>query len=229
MTEAIIFLNGNAPEESELRKIGTNVAGKLIICADGAYRYLDGKIKPDIVIGDFDSIDEKFINKDCEIVKLSPEKDYTDGHVCMDCALNSGAKVIYIYGAFGGRPDHAYSNLSLLYQAKRRGAVAMLIGEGFTVTLESGKIVKSVVPGATVSLVPFLESAHILSTEGLKYPMKNVTLGRLHILGISNTAEMPVIKVEAEGELLVFIENVKEEKDDENHLRQGPAISSRNS
>lgn len=59
--------------------------------------------------------------------------------------------------------------------------------------------------------------------------MKNVTLGRLHILGISNTAEMPVIKVEAEGELLVFIENVKEEKDDENHLRQGPAISSRNS
>lgn len=208
MSEAIIFLNGNAPEEDELRKISKKTAGKQVICADGAYRYLDRKILPDVVIGDFDSVDEALINKNCEIVKLSPEKDYTDGHVCMDCALDRGAKTVSVYGAFGGRPDHAYSNLSLLYQAKSRGAAAQLIGEGFTVTLESGSIVKSVAPGATVSLVPFLESAHILSTEGLKYPMKNVTLGRLHILGISNTAEKPVIKVEAEGELLVFIENI---------------------
>lgn len=58
-------------------------------------------------------------------------------------------------------------------------------------------------------MAPFFEVAHIISTKGLKYPMKNVTLNRLHVsLSISNVAMADSFFVEAEGELLLFTENI---------------------
>ena len=81
------------------------------------------------------------------------------------------------------------------------------MGENYVVTLEDGMVERKVKKGATVSLVPFFETSHILITEGLKYPMREVTLGREHVLGISNEATSERIKFECKGELLVFIQN----------------------
>ena len=201
---AIIFLNGTPLRKEELDKIDFSDA--VILCADGAYSYLKGKIVPSVVLGDFDSCPISSVEKGIETLVFPPEKDFTDGHLAVKLAVEKGTKIIEIYGAFGGRPDHFYSNLSLLLLAKNLGTKASLIGEGFTVTLEEGLIEKSVKIGATVSLVPFNCDAHIIFTEGLKYPMREVTLNREHILGISNEAQNDKIKVECKGELLVFIQ-----------------------
>ncbi len=206
MKKAIIFLNGDPPTPSEYESMDL-AKPSVIICADGAYRYLKGVITPDIVMGDFDSMDMGEITCECEVVRFPVEKDFTDGHIVVEKAIELGARDITVYGAFGGRPDHEYSNLSLLYLAKQKGASARLVGSGFTVTLESGRIEKRAKTGVTVSIVPFLASAHILQTEGLKYPMRNVTLDRMHILGISNVATAETITLTADGEVLVFIQN----------------------
>lgn len=202
---AVIFLNGNAPSDDTLNGIDTS--GALVICADGAYSYVADKLVPTVVLGDFDSFPEEKIKDGIKTIVYPSEKDYTDGHIAVDYALENGADEIDIYGAFGGRPDHEYSNLSLLYQAKRSGATARLLGDEWTVTLENGAFEKCVKTGATVSLVPFLTASHILLTEGLKYPMHDVDLDRSHILGISNVATASRIRVECKGELLVFIQN----------------------
>ncbi len=202
---AIIFLNGTPPKKNELDKIDFSDA--IILCADGAYSYLKGVVTPSVVLGDFDSCPISSVENGIETLVFPPEKDFTDGHLAVELAVEKGAKSIVIYGAFGGRPDHFYSNLSLLLLAKNLGVEASLIGEGFIVTLESGVIEKKVKIGATVSLVPFYRDAHIILTEGLKYPMREVTLNRQHILGISNEAQSDKIKVECKGELLVFIQN----------------------
>lgn len=207
MKKAIIFLNGDRPRKNEIKN--EDLTDSLKICADGAYRYVKEICVPDVVLGDFDSIGAEKIDKSCKIIRFCPEKDYTDGHLAVQFALDEGADNILIFGALGGRPDMEYANLSLLYQAKKAGAKAEMRGGGFTVTLENGAFEKRVKKGACVSMAPFFEGAHIISTKGLKYPMKNVTLNRLHVsLSISNVAMADSFFVEAEGELLLFTENI---------------------
>ena len=208
MKKAVIFLNGDPPRKSEIKC--EELTDSLKICADGAYRYVKKICVPDVVLGDFDSIAAEKIDKRCRIIRFKPEKDFTDGHLALQYALDEGATEIVIYGALGGRPDMAYANLSLLYQAKTGGAKAEIRGGGYTVTLENGAFEKSVNKGACVSMAPFFEGAHIISTKGLKYPMKNVTLNRLHIsLSVSNVALADSFAVESEGELLLFTENIQ--------------------
>ena len=192
MKNAIIFLNGDPPTKEDLIEAAELAADSIVICADGAYDYIDGIIEPNILLGDFDSI--------------TKEAGYSDGFLAMQTAIEKGVENVFVYGAFGGRADYAYVNLSLLYQAKKAGVKAALIGDGNIVTLESGKIEKHVPIGSTVSFAPFFESAHILSSEGLKYPLHDITLDREHAdLGVSNEATRENIAIVAEDEVLVFV------------------------
>ena len=217
----IIFLNGDRPTEGDLDYVTGLAKSATVICADGAYDYICGKIAPDILLGDFDSITHEPELAGAKIVRYPSEKDYSDGYIAMREAIDGGAENVTVYGAFGGRADYAYINLSLLYQAKKSGVKASLVGNGNIVTLESGKIEKRVPIGSTVSIAPFFESAHILSSEGLKYPLRNITLDRAHAdLGVSNVATDERISILAEGEVLVFIrENTYGSGGNENSLR----------
>ncbi|MFR6641416.1 MAG: thiamine diphosphokinase [Christensenellales bacterium] len=138
---------------------------------------------------------------------FSAEKDFTEGHLAIACAIERGADEIDVYGAFGGaRPDHAYANLSLLYLGKKRGAFVRLISRKWLAILRSERFTQKTKPGGYFSLVPFFESSHILSTKGLKYSACDVTLYREQSLGISNEAKGDVVEVDLSGETLVFIE-----------------------
>ncbi|MDR0425858.1 MAG: thiamine diphosphokinase [Clostridiales bacterium] len=205
MKKALLFLNGDPPTQEYLSDIDR--AGRFVLCADGAYRYLKGVIRPDLILGDFDSLldaDADGIGR----VRFDADKDYTDGHLAVEYLLERGYADIDIYGAFGGRADHAYANLSLLYQAKLAGARARLLDERQCVMLKSGRITLKNVKGRTISLEPFLTEAHIILTKGFKYNLRDKTLDRRHILGISNVALSDTVGVEAEGELLLFIERL---------------------
>ena len=100
-----------------------------------------------------------------------------------------------------------------MYQAKKTNVKAELIGGGSVVTLESCVIEKCVPVGSIVSFAPFFHSALILSSGGLKYPMRDVVLDRAHAdLGVSNEATSENIAIEAQGEVLVFIRNYIRER-----------------
>lgn len=201
--KAVIFLNGEFDSDPVEAANGADFT----VCADGAYDYLRGRIVPTVILGDFDSVSERDFPIGSEILTFPPEKDFTDGHLAIACATERGADEIDVYGAFGGvRPDHAYANLSLLYLGKKRGAFVRLISRKWVVTLENGKFSTAAKRGGYVSLVPFFESSHILSTKGLKYSACNVTLYREQSLGISNEAKGDVVEVDLSGETLVFVE-----------------------
>ncbi|WP_443110836.1 hypothetical protein [Caloramator sp. mosi_1] len=55
-----------------------------------------GGVIPNIIIGDLDSIDKKvyeyFLEKGVKIVSYPKEKDFSDTELCIDYALNLGAK-----------------------------------------------------------------------------------------------------------------------------------------
>ena len=201
--KAVIFLDG----EFDSDPVEAAERADFTVCADGAYDYLRGRIVPTVILGDFDSVSERDFPIGSEVLTFPPEKDFTDGHLAIACAIERGADEIDVYGAFGGaRPDHAYANLSLLYQGKKDGARVRLISRKWVVTLENGKFATVAKRGGYVSLVPFFDTSHILSTKGLKYSACNVTLYREHSLGISNEAVCDEIEADLRGETLVFVE-----------------------
>lgn len=204
MSKGYLFLNGDPPSKKLLDSL--NIEDKLIICTDGAYDYLKDIIRPDVIVGDLDSI-KSDITGECEILKLPQEKDYTDGHIALLTMIERGINEVTIFGALGGRPDHNLSNYGLLALARNFQVSACFETDDFYVFMAEGNFKKPAIIGKTVSLLPYTDFVHIISTEGLKYGIDNKTLDKVHILGISNVATDKNISYKiTSGTALVFLE-----------------------
>ena len=164
---------------------------------------------PDLIVGDFDSMEEP--KADCEVIKLPVEKDDTDVSYCIKEGLKRGFKSFEIYGALGGaRLSHTLANIQLLSMIKDNGAEAVLSAGGTGIFLmrkgESVFIEKNDI--RSVSLFS-LSDESIVSTDGLKYPLKNGKLGRCFPLGVSNSFEKESAQITVhEGEIAVVTENI---------------------
>lgn len=171
--------------------------GDIVIAADAGYLSLKkAGIKPDVVIGDFDSLG--FVPSGEEVVRLKPEKDRTDTSAAAALGVGRGFKDFRIYGALGGRIDHSIANIQLL---------ASLARDGFSASIIDGKTVITAVCNSSLkfdSSFKGFASVFSLSDEcsgvclrGLKYPLENATLKNTFPLGTSNefTGE--------EGEIIV--------------------------
>ncbi len=195
MKKGILFLNGEPPAAMHLQavqKAKQADAALGVYCTDGAYRYVSPYLLPDTVLGDFDSLPLSAVHPSCEKAVYPADKDYTDGFLAVKVMLSRGYDHIDIYGAYGGRPDMAQSNFALLALARAHGIRARfcgdmqtyLIGETFTLPVRRG---------ATVSLVPFTDTVHIVYTKGLKYALHDHTMRAYadldapdYIMGVSN-------------------------------------------
>ena len=199
-----LFLNGAPPPAKVLRRLAAD--GTFKVCADGAFKYCRKFFLPHVVLGDFDSYCQNDADGVCEVIKYGVEKDYTDGHLCLELLLKRGYNIISIYGGDGGnRLDHQFANYSLLKQAYVKGAEAIMYGKNMTVRYFESDFKLTGVINKTISIVPFGGDAHIIYTKGLKYPMCDVTLNSVHILGISNVALSRFIEVGLDsGGVLVF-------------------------
>ena len=96
--------------------------GDLVIAADAGYRVCQRLgIVPDLLLGDFDSMEapENFPN-----IRRSPvEKDDTDTMLAGKTALEQVCDGVYLYGGTGGkRLDPTLANLHSLLSLRRRGA-----------------------------------------------------------------------------------------------------------
>ena len=96
-------------------------AGLVLAADSGARHVLQAGAYPAEVYGDMDSLatDEmrSLVNNGCRLVASPAEKDDTDGALVLREALGRGFGDIRIWGALGGRPDHAYANMMLLQLA----------------------------------------------------------------------------------------------------------------
>ena len=102
----------------------------LIIAADGGLAYTESiGVKPDLVLGDFDSLGKK-PSGDYQILTFPPEKDYTDLMLAAEEGFNRGAKTFYLLGATGGRMDHTLANIQVVVNLTRRGCKVYLIITG---------------------------------------------------------------------------------------------------
>jgi thiamine pyrophosphokinase len=200
----VIVANGEVDDEALRRVRGDPETGRasdgeraLVICADGgAMRATAVGLVPDVVIGDGDSLtgtEVDALRRQGVPVRIVPAaKDQSDTELCLLEAIDRGARRIVLYGALGGRRlEHGLANIGLLALPQLAGVTAViehgpsrlqLIGEpnGPTSLELEGSI------GDFVSLLPFGGEADGVTTEGLRYPLRDEPLPLGPARGLSN-------------------------------------------
>lgn len=155
----------------------------IIACDSGYDNAKKLSLKPQIVVGDFDSISSEIIG--AEVIKLKPEKDDTDMRVAVDLAVSKKCENITILCATGGRLDHFYANMSILEYLDKRGIDAKVIDEQNVISVsKSGKTTYENI-SKYVSIVPIDEQI-VLTTENLKYEVQDLVVFRENMVSISN-------------------------------------------
>ena len=182
-----------------------------IICADrGLYHAKVLGLTPDLIVGDFDSTDEKdldyFKEKGVEIETLNTHKDETDTEIAVLRAIQKGATEVIVYGGLGSRLDHSLANVHLLYKLLRKGIKGKLVSLNHTVYLAEKYQLIEGEKGDLVSLIPFSGEVKGVTTESLAYPLKNAEMNIGTSLGISNVLEADSAKIWiGEGILIVIM------------------------
>lgn len=162
------------------------VKKSFVICADSGYSYAkELGIKPDVVIGDYDSLG--FIpDSNSEIFTFPKEKDDTDLMLAIKEALNRGYKYIDIYGALGGRFDHTFGNIQSLAYISNKGGVGRIITDREVISiLNPCEFTVEYREGFSLSLFAYSDVVENYCVNGTKYETKTNILNTFP-LGISN-------------------------------------------
>ena len=162
--------------------------GDLVIAADAGYRACrEADIIPDLLLGDFDSMDQPadFAN----IIRSPVEKDDTDTMLAIKTALARDCREIYLYGGTGGaRLDHTLANLQSLLYLRRRGAQGWMYDRDFlwTVIENESLTVERTVEWGLLSVFCLGADASGIEETGVQYPLKDAELTAAFPLGVSN-------------------------------------------
>ena len=157
-----------------------------VIACDRGYEYcLDNGIKPDLVIGDFDSYLGE-IEDDIEVIRLPVVKDDTDTMHAYRKILEMNFAEVYLYCALGGRLDHSYANLQCaIFGAKRNIDTLFISDSDYLTVTNKDRIVLPKKEGYIFSLFA-ADRIDDLSILDAKYEVHSITLENDFPLGQSN-------------------------------------------
>ena len=187
--------------------------GDIIIAVDGGARHLERfGFKPDIFIGDFDSLGEVPVGE--KVICLKPEKDVTDMHAAVDEGINNGFNDFVIFGATGGRLDHTLANIQLAASLAEKGVNHIICSEYYCFKAVKNSFVEfDASYEGYISAFSHTDSCAGVSIEGLKYELSNATLLNTFALGVSNEFIGKKSKISVEkGTLIIVYTNKKGEE-----------------
>jgi len=184
----------------------TPQADDWLICADGGWdAAVRHGLRPELVVGDFDSMPQSHV-QGAEVKKLPVHKDDTDMVVCLREGRKRGYREFVLAGCIGGRFDHAISNLQCLADCALRGESAWMCDSQNRVTvLSPGEYRLERIPGRKLSLLAYTEQVTGVSLTGTLWPLQGAALSSRYPLGCSNeiTAAQASLRFE-EGLLMVM-------------------------
>ena len=177
--KAVIVSGGKSPTEKILREYIEKES--YIICADsGANCLYEYNIIPNIILGDFDSIDTKvlkyFTESGCIIDKFPAEKDFTDTEAAVAVALTEKVNEIIFLGCTGSRIDHMLANIGLLHRCLIENIDAFIVDENNIISLHNKNFYVEGEFGDTFSLNCFGSVVSNLCIMGAKYQLNNYNL-----------------------------------------------------
>ena len=176
-----------------------------IIASDKGLEILDKcNIKPNYIIGDFDSINRNILNKylndkTIKIIELNSEKDYTDTHMALKLAIDIKSTKITIIGAIGSRIDHTLANINILKEALEKNIECNILNENNNIILENKY--------KYISLLPLTTNVVGVTLQGFKYSLTNATLKIGESIGVSNEQIEDKSTIKIKDGILILIKS----------------------
>lgn len=204
----VIFANGSLPDRERARQ--RLRPDDILIGADGGTRHLlEMGLWPHAVVGDLDSLPSSLVDalrrRGVPVHAYPREKDETDLELALRHALEYGPQAIRVLGALGERLDQTLANLALLTAPWLEGIDVRLDDGVEEVFLARPEAVVEGRAGETVSLIPWGTPAEGVTTEGLRWPLRDETLYPERTRGISNEMTGPVARVRVRAGLLLVV------------------------
>lgn len=174
----------------------------------GVLLLLKAGITPEYTYGDFDSItseEGEYIREHMDINPVPKEKDDTDLALCLKDLVSKGYQSIDIYGATGGRMDHALGNIHLLMHEKLRQARIKIIDHQNVISLlQKGRHEVRRQEGMKyISFLPF-NGETSLSLNGFLYELEKQLLEFGTTLTISNEFTKNIGNVYTDNDILMI-------------------------
>lgn len=177
-----------------------------IFCDAGLKHQHSLGVKPDLIIGDFDSF-KRPDSQEIEIITLPRAKDDTDSFYAVKEGLRRGFNDFLFLGVFGQRLDHTFVNVSALLYLYDKGIHSLAVDD-YSVMSIVGKEQVAIEDGcAYFSLVPLTGSAGGINISGAKFPLKDGAVYPNYIYTTSNEV-LPgeKAKVQVQDGLMLLIE-----------------------
>jgi thiamine pyrophosphokinase len=200
---AVILCDGRKPPKK--RFIASVEKSGLFIAADGGANIANKlNIKPDVIIGDFDSYEPD--ESESRIIIRDTDQETNDLEKALNYALDHEIDDVEIFGAFGQRLDHTLKNLSVLKRFKDRFRKITFIDKYGTSFLLPSHFTARLPVGTTISLYPLTGSVEGITTRGLEFSLNQEKLEIGERDGTSNRTLDEQIEITHEkGDLLIFI------------------------
>ncbi|MDO4266285.1 MAG: thiamine diphosphokinase [Eubacteriales bacterium] len=166
--------------------------GDLVIAADGGMDRLRALgLKPDLLIGDFDSMKEPADTAGSDTMKLSKTKDLSDSAAALALGRERGYRLFYLYGCTGGRIDHTLASVQDLAGLAAAGLQGYLFDDHMAVTAIAGAETAGVLEflpdmRGMISVFSHSDCCEGVREDGLKYTVAEHRLTNTFPLGLSN-------------------------------------------
>ncbi len=200
----LILANGDPPSAEMLARLADTHA--LFIACDGAaLKAAALGTHPDIVSGDFDSLNLEAARAalpEAEFVP-TPDQSRTDLQKAVQIGRERGAESITIAGAAGGRIDHTLGNVSLLlrWAADWPDLPIAIVADGSETRALAGERTLGTDAGDAVSVLSMDGQARV-SLSGVRWPLSDFPLP-VGVGGLLNEATGTSVSVKAEGGVIL--------------------------
>jgi len=205
-----LIVAGGDPPPKRILKARARAAALVIAADRGAWYCRRSGIRPDLVVGDMDSLPQgqldEIITLGAEVLRLKRDKDVTDTQAALEEAIRRGAGEIEILGAIGTRFDHSLANVQLLALAQGAGVEACSLSGRQRIILVHGSHELRDAQGCTISLLPLDAIVMGITLTGFAFGLCDgrMELGRPY--GVSNVVmESPARISVRQGRLLAVL------------------------
>lgn len=213
MNKRVIIVSGGTLDIEVVRE--QMRTDDFIIGVDRGVEFLEqNDIRPNYVVGDFDSVSEEVIRKyrnqrKIPVREYNPVKDASDTEIAVRLAMELGFQELIILGATGSRLDHMWANVQVLAIPFEKGIKASIIDGVNRIRLIESNILmkKEEAFGQYFSVFSLGGMVEGLSISGSKYPLNNHELLPYDSLSVSNEFKDDILKITYKSGILIFMES----------------------
>jgi thiamine pyrophosphokinase len=202
---ALILAGGELELSSDVIHIAK--AANFIIAADSGIRHAQNlHLKPNLIVGDFDSASETDLSAFKDIPKkgFSTDKDWLDLEIALDEVLKLEPSKISVLGATGGRIDQTLAAI-LIASAHTARNISLHSGkQSIFFMQDEASMTLELAPNTLFSLLSLKDDA-VMSVKNARYELEQFRLAYGVGLGVSNRVSQSPLQLDLSNGLIAII------------------------